>query len=324
MAKKSSKTRRPPVEKRGRPSKKKVRAAASGHSRRLARRRASKLPLSERLWWRVVRGTAKGTAKGVATYVPRGYRGSKDAVTRFRANQRFDEGYVPEDGEIPPRKVWLFRETFRCCGRRFANAEMLNDHHEREHGAEDAAHAERIASGGTTERPRPRLVLSNTARSTGKRKVVPVKNVPTGRHRSRKPGSTRVDDLIARHREEMTKIGKAAAMNDEAVRGVKQGFRELEEGRVGGLSTIEDTALGFEQAFAVGAEAFETYRLKLIQMGFDPAHLQSLRRVAADLESASVDAARFIATLKDELRDDIAAAKKRLAGETPDDSTLAS
>jgi hypothetical protein len=275
--------------------------------------------MGDRLWWRIAKGTSKGTVRGIAVGTPKAVNGVKAAHAKFKDGRTFatafDDEYVPDSGEIPPRK-FSWKSTFTCCGRRYKTVEHLNRHHLAEHDGESPEVAARAL---------PTLHISKTAKTLDKRTVTPVANTPTGRHRpsSSKPKATSVADLVAKHRAKITEIGKKAVMDNESARLVHNGFLSLDAERPGPLSHIEATALGFEQAFAVGSESIANYRRKLIQAGFDPAHLQHYTRAQADLESAATHMSSAIATIKDEMRSDIAAAKARLNGEKPNDKTLA-
>jgi hypothetical protein len=263
--------------------------------------------------WRLGKGTAVGTAKRVAKYTPIVYGKARDKVVETKAKQRFPEGYEPEPGEVPD-EAWRVRTTYRCCNRRFATPEALNAHHVREH-AEDEA--EKVA------RPKPKLVISTTARSTGKRHVQPVKGTPTGRHRARKPGSTRAEALVAAHRATMTKIGEREIMAEASGPGVvARGFRQMAEGTLPALPKIEATFLGLEVAFAQAADFFENERLKMIQAGYDPAHLHKLVILKEQMSKSASTSSSFIATLKEELADAIKAAKERAEGNAPTDKQL--
>jgi hypothetical protein len=265
--------------------------------------------------WRLTKGTMKGTATRVIKYTPVVYGAARSKAAETYAKQRFPKEYEPEPGEVPD-EAWRVKTTYRCCNRRFRSPETLNDHYQREH-AEDEA--EKVA------RPQPKLVISTTARSAGKRHVQPVAGTPTGRHRARKPGTTRADDLVAAHRETMTKIGEKAAMAENgAPLKISQAAKQMSEGPLGGLAAIESLALGMEKALADLAGGYDSWRLKMIQAGFDPGHLMQLPRIQADLEMAAKRNSSFIATLKDELADAIAAAKQRAEGNAPSDKLLTS
>jgi hypothetical protein len=283
--------------------------------RRAARRKRKIIVRVASFGWRLGKGTAKGTARRVVKYSPVVYGKVADKVAETRAKQRFPADYEPEPGEVPDEAVRL-HTTYRCCNRRFKSPEALNDHYQREHAENDAEKA---------ARPQPKLVISTTARSAGKRHVHPVPNTPTGRHRARKPGSTRADDLVAAHRATMTKIGEKAAMAENgAPLKIIQGAKQMGDGPLGGVTAIEDLALGMERALGELAGAYETYRLKMIQAGFDPGWLMQLSRIQADLEMAAKRSSSFIASLKDELADAIAAAKERAEGNAPSDKMLTS
>jgi hypothetical protein len=283
--------------------------------RRAARRKRKLIVRVASFGWRLGKGTAKGTAKRVAKYTPIAASAVKDKVVKTRAKQRFPDDYEPEPGEVPD-EAWRVKTTYRCCNRRFGTPEALNAHHVREHAEDEAEKA---------GRPKPKLVISTTARSAGKRHVQPVAGTPTGRHRARKPGSTRADDLVAAHRATMTKIGEKAVMAENgAPLKISQAAKQLEEGTLGGLTSIENLHLGMEKALGELAGGYEAYRLKMIQAGFDPGHLNQLARIQADLEMAAKRSSSFIATLKDELADAIKAAQQRAAGDAPADKILTS
>jgi hypothetical protein len=263
--------------------------------------------------WRLVKGTSKGTAKRVAKYTPIVYGKARDKVVETKAKQRFPEEYEPEPGEIPD-EAWRIRTTYRCCNRRFATPEALNAHHVREHAEDEAEKA---------ARPTPKLVISTTARSAGKRHVQPVKGTPTGRHRARKPGSTRAEALVEAHRETMTKIGEREIMAEVSGPGiVARGFKQMHEGSLPALPKIEATFLGLEMAFAQAADFYENERLKMIQAGYDPAHLHKLVILQELMAKAASSNSSFIATLKEELADAIKAAKERAEGNAPTDKQL--
>jgi hypothetical protein len=283
--------------------------------RRAARRKRKLIVRVTSFGWRLSKGTAKGTASRVAKYTPIVYGKVADKVAETRAKQHFPKGYEPEPGEIPDERIWL-RTSYRCCNRRFKTPEALNAHHVREHAHDEA---EKVA------RPKPKLVLSTTARSNGKRLVQPVKGTPTGRHRASKPGTTRAEALVAAHRTTMSKIGEKAVMAENgAPLKISQAAKQLEEGTLGGLTAIENLHLGMEKALSELAGGYEAYRLKMIQAGFDPGHLNQLARIQADLEMAAKRSSSFIATLKDELAEAIKAAQQRAAGDAPADKILTS
>lgn len=264
--------------------------------------------------WRLGKGTAKGGAKRVVKYTPVVASAARNKAVDVYRSQRFEKDYEHEDGEIPER-AWRLRTTFSCCNRRFRNSEALNEHHEREHAADEAEKA---------ARPQPKLVISTTKRTSGQRRVKPVPNVPTGRHRPGRTNATRADALVAAHRDTLTKIGEKAAMTDSTAPNlVRQGFATIEDGPLGGLRAIENLATGMEVALGVGSGAYKALRMKMIQAGFDPAHLQQLARIEELLADAARRNSAFIATLKDELAPEIKAAKERLAGDRPADSLLA-
>lgn len=263
--------------------------------------------------WRLGKGTAVGTAKRVAKYTPMAYNAAADKVAKTYAKQHFPKDYEPEDGEVPD-EAWRWKTTYRCCNRRFGTPEALNAHHVREHAEDEAEKA---------ARPTPKLVISTTARSTGKRHVQPVKGTPTGRHRARKPGSTRVEALVAAHRATMTEIGKKEIMAEASGPGtVARGFKQMTEGALPPLSKIEATFLGLEVAFAQAADFFENERLKMIQAGYDPGHLHKLVLLKEQMTKSASTSTSFIATLKEELADAIKAAKERAEGNAPNDKAL--
>lgn len=281
--------------------------------RRAHRRKRKVLVRVASFGWRLGKGTAVGTAKRVAKYTPMAYNAAAEKVAKERAKQRFPKDYEPEPGEIPD-EAYRMRTTYRCCNRRFGTPEALNAHHQREHAHDEAEKA---------ARPTPKLVISATARSAGKRHVQPVKGTPTGRHRARKPGTTRAEALVAAHRDAMTKIGKDALMAESgAPLKIAQGFKQIAEESKFKLSGVEKLALGMEQAFAQGASAYEAYRLGMIQKGYDPGHLHELVLMKNELESLAKRSSSFIATLKDELRSAVKEAEERQKGERPDDETL--
>lgn len=283
--------------------------------------RKARKPLRDRIWWRVVRGTSKGTVRGIRVGTPMVISATKKAHARYKEGRTFESAfgadYVPEQGEIPPRK-FARGASYVCCGRRFKSVEWLNQHHEEAHGGENPEVAKKA---------KPKLYISKTAKTLGKVTVVPTGDKPTGRHRPSKatPAKTRVDALIAAHRDAMDKIGEKAVMDDDsAARFIHRGFQQLEGEKVGTISQIQATLLGLERAVGGGAEAISAYRQKLIQKGFDPAHVQNLSRMADELEAAARRGSATIAVILDELAEEIAAAKKRLEGGVKlDDATLA-
>lgn len=284
-------------------------------SQRKARRGGRKhTSFRETVAWRLTRGTVKGTVKGVGKYTPIIVKSAKSKIDREREKQKFEEGYEPEDGEIPPLKFSL-KSTFTCCERRFKTPEALNRHHERVHDGEVP---------DLKPRERPTLIVSNTTRSSGKRTVKPVPNTPTGRHRGR-PGSTPAEALIAAHRQKFTEIGvKAVSTDDSASHMIKRGFTQLVDQPLGGLRQMETDMLGLEQAFAVGMESMRYYRLKMINAGFKAEDLQNLVRMEEQCEELSTRAASHIAHLKAELAPAIAEARARAKGIVVSDEVLTS
>lgn len=294
-----------------------TRQAELREEKRLRRAKRREKSLGRRFfsfWWRLSKGTAKGSAKRVVKWTPVLYRAGSAKVADTYRRQRFDKDYEREDGEVPDR-AWRLHTTYRCCNRRFASSEALNEHHEREHAEDEAEKA---------ARPQPKLVISTTKRTTGHRRVKPVGDLPTGRHRPGRTNATRADVLVAAHRDKLTEIGKKAVMTESSAPNlVRQGFATIEDGPLGGLRTIENLATGMEAALAAGSEAYRAYRMKMIHAGFDPAHLQQLARIEELLKDAAQRNSAFIALIKDELGPEILAAKKRLAGERPSDAILA-
>lgn len=281
--------------------------------RRTHRRKRKLIVRVASFGWRLGKGTAVGTAKRVVKYTPIVYDKARDKVVKTKAKQKFPEDYEPEPGEIPD-EAWRVRTTYRCCNRRFKSPEALNAHHIREHAEDEAEKA---------ARPMPEFVVSATARSAGKRHVQPVQGVPTGRHRARKPGTTRAEALVEAHRDIMTKIGKEAVMAESgAPLKIKQGFKVIADESKFKLSGVEALALGMEQAYAEGASAYEAYRLGMIQKGYDPGHLHELVLIKSGLEALAKRSSAFIATLKEEIAPDVKAAEERKKGQRPDDETL--
>lgn len=260
--------------------------------------------------WRLTKGTVVGTAKGVAKYTPVVYGVAKKKVSKVRADQKFEEDYEPEEGEIPGKRFHL-RATYSCCNRRFRTPEALNAHHEREHNGEDPVRS---------PRPRPKLVVSNTARSAGRRTVKPVDPVG-GRHR-RKNGGTPAEVFLEMYREKFQEIGVRAVTDDTATHMINKGFGELNSTPIK-FSQMETTAAGLGLAFATGEDALTMYHRRLINAGFKEEDVHHLLKIKELLEEVSVQASAHIAHLKNELGPAIRAAKRRAAGQGIADEILA-
>lgn len=261
--------------------------------------------------WRATKGTVKGTAKAVVKYTPKAYGVAKTRVDKVRANQKFEEDYDPEEGEIPEKRFHL-RATYSCCNRRFRTPEALNAHHEREHHGENPERSPRA---------RPKLVVSNTKRSAGQRRVKPVDPVG-GRHRQG-AGRTPAEAFLNAYRDKFQEIGERAVMTDDtATHMINKGFGELNSTAIK-FSQMETTAAGLGQAFATGEDAFKLYHRRLTNAGFKEEDVHHLLKMQELIEELSVLASAHIAHLKNELGPAIRAAKRRAAGQGIADEVLA-
>lgn len=315
MAKKSGNRKRTTSRDRS----KKVRDQRA-HARRMRKERAgvartrrsgrSRARFRDTIFWRVTRGTVVGTAKGVAKYTPMAVGAAKKKVDKVRADQKFEADYEPEEGEIPEKRFRM-RTTYTCCNRRFKTPEALNAHHEREHSGENPERKPRA---------RPKLVVSNTKRSAGKRTVRPVDPVG-GRHRH-KAGRTPAEVFLEMYAEKFKEIGVRAVTDDTATHMINKGFGELNSSPIK-FSQMETTAAGLGQAFATGDDALRMYHRRLLNAGFKEEDVHHLLKMAELVEELSVQASAHIAHLKNELGPAIRAAKRRQAGQGISDEVLA-
>jgi hypothetical protein len=267
---------------------------------------------------RVVWGTAKGTGRLIGKGTMAGAHATASRIERFRTGRKFADGYTPEPGEVPKGK-WVSGAT-TVYGRKFDSPEAAT------------AYADKVdkQDGPVVRADRPRGSLETIAsgRRAGKVRVRPPRErrAPTGRHR-KAAHRTRADQLVAAYRPKLNQIGRNAVDKDsEIARKIHRAFTELLEGRPGKLSDMEALALGMEQAMAVGAEAVQQYRLKMIKMGFDPAYLVFLGKVQENYQESANNWTSYIVVLKTELALEILEAQRRKAQQgqqRPSDDVLA-
>lgn len=266
-------------------------------------------------FWRLIKGTAKGTVKLAIKGGKKAWGAAETKIKSYKSSKSFPDGYAVEPGEIPK-------------GKRTSTTTVVGNRHFDSPEAA-MAYADKVAKSEPevvkADRPKPTLEWTNHGKNSGKVRVRPVatKKPPSGRHREA-AHRNKVDALIAAHRDKLSEIGRKAVMKEEGIASqVKRGFDELLVTRPGKLSGMEELALGMEQAMAVAAEAVQNYRMNMIKKNFDPADLMALRKIEEDYEDAALNWTKFIVVLKTEMADEIAAARRRMAGEVPSDEDLA-
>lgn len=265
----------------------------------------------KRPWaWRLAKGTAKGTVRLAAKHGGKAARAAGTKIKTFRDNRKFPDDYTPEPGEIP--KGRRARTSTTVGGKRFDTPEAA------------MAYAERVGSAEPEVKRAERPTGSLEWGKRGKVRVRPAttRKPPAGRHRP-SPRKTRVEALIAAHRDKLTKIGSVAVSENEVAKKLKKAFQELDDNKPRKLSQMEELALGMEQVHAFASEVVANYRLFLIQKGFDPADLMPLVNVGEKYDQAALEWTKYIVVIKDNLSAEIAAAKRRRTGIVPDDETLA-
>ena len=288
---------------------------------------------------RVAAGTTKATVHYFVFTAPgqakRAARKARNKIDRELAARRGHEIVYDEDhpertlgGKIIPdptkiHKRRFGKRSFTCfsCSTMFGSAELLNQHFMIAHANETMIYKRRVEQ--------PALHLGTTAKTQGKVLVKPVKGKPVGRHRTvaKTPEDRRAAKIVAANRARMDKIGARAMAGDStAANLVSRGFAEYAAGATGKLklSQIEADALGMEKALHLAAEHVKSYKLKLVQAGFDPGDIQNLTRASDSLTNTGAYFANFIATLKENLAHEIKAAQARKAGASIDDQTLTS
>lgn len=270
----------------------------------------------KRLVWRLVKGTTKGTAKFTARQTGKAWKKGSTKVNNWRQNRNFENGYIPEPGEIPH-------------SRRARGATIVGDK-KFSTPAAAMAYSEKVAAS------EPEVKLADRSRTSveisrwGTIRVAPAtsRKAPS-KKRKRRPeaGSPdKIEALIEAHRVRINTIGRVAVAENEVAKRVKKAFQELFDNKPRKLSTMEELALGMEQAESFAAEVIEGYRLFLIQRSFDPALLMALNKIQSRYEENAQDWTRHIVVIKEELAAEIAAAKRRregMEGTVPSDETLA-
>lgn len=299
---------------KARPAKPRRKAAPKRKGKSFIRRAMGSKPSTstkKRGWGRrLAAGTAKGTAKLVAKYSTKGAKAAGRWVQKFRDDRRFGEGYVPEPGEIPKGK-WSRTATV-AGGRRFDSPEAAMKYTEKVGAAEPEV----------VRKERPTGSLEWGRKGEVRVRPPTTRKPPAGRHRTARH-KTKVDALIAAHRDKLTKIGSRAVNEEGVTKRIRKAFQDLMDSKPRKLSGMEELALGMEQANAFAAEVVESYRLFLIQKGFDPADLMPLVQVQESYEQLAVNWTKHIVVIKSELAAEIAAARRRASGTVPDDETLA-
>lgn len=283
--------------------------------RRALGKKTSKVSKKRSVVWRVTKGTMAGTAKFTAKQTGKAWKKGATKVKNWKENRDFESGYVPESGEIPRGRHT--RGATYVGDKKFATP------------AAAMAYAEKVAA---TE---PEVKLADRSRTKveisrwGTIRVRPATRRPPPKKKRPRPeaGPSKADMLINAYRDKITKSGKAAMAEYQVTKLFKKAFQELFDNKPRKLSEMEDLALGMEQAQAYAAEVVESYRLFLIQKGFDPADLMPLANVQKDYEHAAIEWTKHIVVIKDNLAAEIAEAKRRKnAAEgrsVPDDETLA-
>lgn len=258
-----------------------------------------------RLWWRIVRGTWRGTRvlfRNIWIDTRFTYGKTKTRLQAefkaWKAERQFKPDEIDFIGvdEVPRRRRRLFRAQYVCfaCNRKFKSSYGLNKHFTGSHGAEplpkNRDHAVVVGRGGTSKvwfRP-SRSSSNTTARTT----------------------------TIAR---------SANPMNSAAAQALKAAWGRLRESKPTKLSEIRDDMIGLEQAMgAYATEAIEEYRAHLIRnLNVDPYTVRNLQEAARQLEEAGRAFSAVIAVIEEFYAADIVAARQRLNGARPADSTLA-
>lgn len=282
--------------------------------RALGRKPSTSSKPKKRLIWRLVKGTTKGTAKFTAKQTGKAWKKGSTKVNNWWQNRDFENGYIPEPGEIPHSRS--------ARGATIVGDKKFNT------PAAAMAYSEKV---GASE---PEVKLADRSRTVvrisrwGTVRVAPATTPKPPPKKKRRPeaGPSKTEALIKAHRAKIDTIGRVAVAENEVAKRVKKAFQELFDHKPRKLSGMEELALGMEQAEAYAAEVIESYRLFLIQKSFDPANLMPLVKVQECHERAALEWTKHIVVIKEELAAEIAAAKRRREGaaETvPDDETLA-
>jgi len=257
-----------------------------------------------RLWWRIVRGTWRGTrvlVRNVSLDLRFAYGKQKTRLQAEFEKWKAEREFSPEEiesyevDEVPRRRRRKFRAQYVClsCTRKFASAYGLNKHFTAVHGAEVA--------------PKQRDAAIILGRG----------NTPKIRARLTRPSSPSTTTRTTRR--------SANPVNSAAAQALKAAWGRLRESKPTTLSEIRDDMIGVEQAMGgYAAEAIEEYRAYLIRsLNVDPYTVRKLQEASKQLEEAGRTFSAVIATIEEFYASDIVAARQRLNGNRPADSTLA-
>lgn len=278
-------------------------------------------PPSRRMGRRAAKGAAwlvfKGTPRAVRKTFSAGKRGAK-WVSNRRKDHKFPEGYRAERGEVPIKAFSIFKKaTCGSCGKPFGSIEDCTQHYYREHAKEkpEPATHDRVFA--------PELTKVATGRHRGKVTVTANSRRGQGRHRPRS-GRTPATDLIGASDKQMIKIGESVAKDFEASALVMMAFQRFAETPPGTLNDTVALATAMAHASAMGADAIRQHVGNMMaHRQYNLTHLRGLLKVAEMQEDIAAQWREFPKDITDQLRDQIAAARKLQATDGPSAETLA-